>query len=576
MIQDKIKHDLVIVGKKEGFITGDRSFLEKAKKMDKRIFFTGVVNDALLAQYYAFSELFVFPSLYEGFGLPPLEAMACGRPVVASKAASIPEVCGDAVLYFDPLSTNDMANKIQRALQDLSLRKELIKKGKERARLFNWELSASQTTLLIQSLLDEKPEKNPTNNIKNKENKLKIVYANNYLFPRGGAEKVLLDQKELFQRKGHSVSVFSQSHPDNLPDHNQGWFPFWSDPKQAGLIDGFPRFLKFVYSRENRRIFKGFLKNEKPDIVHVHNIYGGLTTALLDAARDMKIPIVMTLHDYKLVSLSPNLLSGVSPCQVCLDGPSNFTCLLKRCHRGSFKSTFAYFWETWFARQFRKYDSVRYFIVPSLSMKKKIVSMGVDPQKVIVVFNTVRTNPKGITKKQGNYFLFAGRLADEKGVGMLLETFREFDGNLVLAGDGPNIKQYKSLVENKKNIQFVGQLNPSEIEKYYLNCLAVIVPSIWPETSSMTSLQAMACGKPVVASRIGALTEIVEEGETGFFFEPGNRKQLSEILKRLTSENGLAKRLGDQALITFEKKYSQDQQYNTLLDIYEKVIGSNR
>lgn len=152
LLKDRIPHDLILVGQKEGFITGDSAVFEKARSMEDRIQFTGIVSDDLLGQYYAFADLFVFPSLYEGFGLPPLEAMACGTPAVVSRAASIPEVCGDAAVYFDPASPEDMAEKILNTLGDQTLRQKLIQQGTERARLFKWDQSASETVHLLKSL----------------------------------------------------------------------------------------------------------------------------------------------------------------------------------------------------------------------------------------------------------------------------------------------------------------------------------------------------------------------------------------------------------------------------------------
>ena len=401
---------------------------------------------------------------------------------------------------------------------------------------------------------------------------MKLLLANNYFYNRGGAEKVFFGQKELFQRKGHKVFSFSQLHPDNLHDGHQHWFPPWSDPKRAGLIKAFPRFLKFVYSPGNRRLFRKYLQWTKPDLVHAHNLYGGLTTAILDAAADLGVPVVMTLHDYKIISPSPNLLSGNDPCRNCLVRPGTPECLLKRCHRGSWRSTFAYYWETWFNRRYRKYDSVKTFVVPSQFVGNMLVTAGLNPDRIRVVPNTVGSNPPAAGER-GDYFLFAARMEDEKGVEILLKALDGFPAKLVLAGDGPRLKHYKGRAAGRNNIEFTGHLNPKRMEEHYQNCLAVVIPSLWPETSSMVALQAMSLGKPVVASRIGALSELVEEGVTGFLVEPGNAGQLARVLERLESEPGLAERMGTAAREMFEKRYSQDRQYQMLIEIYEGVLG---
>jgi glycosyltransferase involved in cell wall biosynthesis len=154
LLTERIPHKLYIVGRKEGFITGDPAVLEKASRLGERVHFTGHVDDATLKQYFANADALVFPSLYEGFGLPPLEAMACGCPVIASRVASIPEVCGDAVAYFDPLEVPNMAEQISKVISDRVLREELCARGRERARLFRWDDCALATADVLKRHLE--------------------------------------------------------------------------------------------------------------------------------------------------------------------------------------------------------------------------------------------------------------------------------------------------------------------------------------------------------------------------------------------------------------------------------------
>lgn len=152
-IAQVISHDLIIVGKKEGFITGDDAVQEKAARLGDRVHFTGYIDDAALRQYFSHAAALVFPSLYEGFGLPPLEAMASGCPVIVSNVASLPEVCGDAAVYCDPYSSEDIAQKILFVLRNEPLRSDLSRKGLEQARKFTWEACAEETSRVIRGLL---------------------------------------------------------------------------------------------------------------------------------------------------------------------------------------------------------------------------------------------------------------------------------------------------------------------------------------------------------------------------------------------------------------------------------------
>ncbi len=142
-----------IVGKKDNFITVDKEVEKIARKLGNRVEFTGYVSDNELKELYRKAKLFLFPSLYEGFGLPPLEAMACGTPVVVSNAASLPEVCGDAAYYVNPYDINDIAKGIETVLKDEELQKELIQKGLKRVKLFSWEKSAKKLIKVIEEVL---------------------------------------------------------------------------------------------------------------------------------------------------------------------------------------------------------------------------------------------------------------------------------------------------------------------------------------------------------------------------------------------------------------------------------------
>ncbi len=152
-IADQIPHNLVIVGKKEGFIIGDEQALAYPSSLNERILFTGYINDEQLRQYYAHATALAFPSLYEGFGLPALEAMACHCPVLTSNITALPEVCGDAALYCNPYSVADIAEKLLQLASDEALRKMLTDKGYKRAAALTFDACADQTTEIIQQLL---------------------------------------------------------------------------------------------------------------------------------------------------------------------------------------------------------------------------------------------------------------------------------------------------------------------------------------------------------------------------------------------------------------------------------------
>jgi glycosyltransferase involved in cell wall biosynthesis len=155
LLQNDLPHDLVIVGAQEGFVRGDRDSVTAAVDFGGRVKLTGFVDDENLSAYYAHASLLVLPSLYEGFGLPPLEAMAIGCPVVAARAGALPEVCGDAALYFDPLNPDELATVIRRGLTDNSWIEKARRDGPSRAKEFSWQDCSRQTSLAIAELINQ-------------------------------------------------------------------------------------------------------------------------------------------------------------------------------------------------------------------------------------------------------------------------------------------------------------------------------------------------------------------------------------------------------------------------------------
>jgi glycosyltransferase involved in cell wall biosynthesis len=154
-VADKIPHDLVVVGKKEGFITNEDRADAEAGFLRDRVRFTGYIDDKSLRQYFTHADVLVFPSLYEGFGLPPLEAMAAGCPVIVSDIPSLAEVCGDAALYCDPRNPAHIADTIKRLIDNPPLQEELRERGQSRARQFTYEKCAQETVAVIEGVLEK-------------------------------------------------------------------------------------------------------------------------------------------------------------------------------------------------------------------------------------------------------------------------------------------------------------------------------------------------------------------------------------------------------------------------------------
>ena len=153
MIKDKIPHKLVLIGEKDGFITGEKEVFKIAKEIGDRVIFKGYVDEKTLEQYFINAEIFVFPSLYEGFGLPTVEAMACGCPVIASCIGSLLEVCKDGVMYCDPYSETDIAEKMEQLLKNEELRKKYIQRGERITKAYTWDKTVEKLIVSIENII---------------------------------------------------------------------------------------------------------------------------------------------------------------------------------------------------------------------------------------------------------------------------------------------------------------------------------------------------------------------------------------------------------------------------------------
>ncbi len=153
LVKNRMPHDLLIIGEREGFITTDRESRIRAADLTERIIFTGRLGDDELKRFVAHADALILPSLYEGFGLPPVEAMACGTPAVVSGVAALPEVCGDAALYLDPLDPENIAETILKVIQDAETQERLQARGKAKAAIYSWDSACEQTAKVIEQLI---------------------------------------------------------------------------------------------------------------------------------------------------------------------------------------------------------------------------------------------------------------------------------------------------------------------------------------------------------------------------------------------------------------------------------------
>lgn len=403
---------------------------------------------------------------------------------------------------------------------------------------------------------------------------MKIVFMNNYYYLRGGSERVFFDEMEILKLHGHEIVSFSRHYEKNFNSNFVSFFPSFIEYENVSILRKITTGLKLIYSLEAKDKITKMINHFMPDIIHAHNIYGRLTSSVLDAAKDRDIPVVMTLHDYKLICPSYSMLLNGRSCERCKGGRF-YNCLLTRCHKGSLSASAVYTIESYFNRLFKKYDHIKYFICPSRFLLIKHLESGLPEEKLIHISNFIRVEKYDPNYKHENYILYAGRLSKEKGIMTLLKAVNGLEVSLKIAGDGPMREEYETYAKGNQllNVLFEGYKTGDELRELFRNAAFIVFPSECYENAPMTILEAFAYGKPVIGSNIGGIPEMVVEGETGLLFGPGNPDELREKILYLLSNPSLIEAMSRKAREKTETEFNAEIHYKRLMEIYKAAIS---
>src|SRR3989304_3822752 len=359
---------------------------------------------------------------------------------------------------------------------------------------------------------------------------MKLIFANNYYYLRGGSERVFFDEMDMLSAYGHKVLPFTRHFEKNILSEYSRFFP------SAMYYDG--------------------------------------VSSIKDSAKSRKIPIVMTLHDYKLICPSYLMLLNSKPCERC-KGRKFYNPLFTLCHKNNFLASAIYTIESYFNLWFKKYDWIRFFICPSKFSMNIHLEAVITEEKLIHIPNFIKLKNFEPDYEPGNYILFVGRLSQEKGVLTLLKAVKGLDIELKIVGDGPIRKEYEKYIRNERitNVTFEGYKSGEELKSLYKNSAFVIFPSEWYENAPMTILETSAYGKPIIGSNIGGISEMIINEKTGLLFEPGDYNGLREKMKYLLSNPSLITRMGKDARKRAEEEYNAELHYKRLMEVYGKAIG---
>lgn len=365
--------------------------------------------------------------------------------------------------------------------------------------------------------------------------KPRILSVNNYHYIRGGAERIFLEQNIALRTAGYELAEFCMAHPQNLPSE---WQTFFTSNLEYNPSDS-PRTMlrkaaQVVWNRESAKRISRLISTFSPSIAHLHNVYHHISFSILPVLKEHGVPVVMTLHDLKLLCPAYSMFRGGHVCQECSTG-SYFNAVRFKCVKGSRLGSLVAAADNFFARTVGIVDRyVNTFVVPSLFYRQLLADSGIPPSKLVYIPNFT-TDAIGVVQPSfGDRYLFFGRLSPEKGIDVLLRGASLSGAKLSIAGVGPQQDELKSRASQLGvDCEFLGHLDEARLAQEIQRCRAVVVPSIWYENAPLTVLEALKYGKMVVGSRIGGIVELVDEGKTGFLFDPHNERALADHLTLL-------------------------------------------
>ena len=412
---------------------------------------------------------------------------------------------------------------------------------------------------------------------------MKILQVNKYFYVKGGPERYMFGVSKLLRAHGHDIAFFSMNNAKNGFSEWSKYFVHNVDyNKEAGIVNGIRMSKNILYSKESFDKISQLVDEFKPDVAHLHNFNHQLSPSILVALKSKKVPVVMTVHDYKLVCPSYSMLNHGNVCELCRERRF-YSCLGTKCHKNSFAKSAVATLESYLHHCiFKSYQHIDRFICPSVFIMKKLQEMGLKGNfsHLANFVDVGKFNPlnHSFEKKTADRFIFLGRLSKEKGVDTLFEAVKGLPVKLDIVGEGPMKKGLEERIrqESINNINLKGYLKTEELMGAVRGSFMGVVPSEWYENNPLSILEAFACGVPVIGTSIGGIPELVKDGETGFLFQLGNVDDLRDKIIRAINSGEEVEKMGERARRMVEEKYSPGTHYGTLIEIYKDAIKSSK
>lgn len=417
---------------------------------------------------------------------------------------------------------------------------------------------------------------------------MKILIVNYRYFISGGPEKYMFNIKKMLEDNGHEVSFFSVKSNKNEETKYSKYFVDAIGGNDAVYYDELKKTPKVImqllsrsiYSNEVKKALKMEIKEINPDIIYIIHFVNKLSPSVIDVAKEMGKPVVLRLSDYFMLCPRFDFLYNKKVCEDCLKNGYR-TCIKRRCVKNSKFASIVRVISMKIHKRMHIYDKIDAFVTPSNFLKNKLIENGYSKEKIYCIPTFTTSESIKESSKVGEYGLYFGRVAEEKGVETVVKAYKELpEYELKIMGDDTTeeAERLKNYIKdnNIKNVEFLGLKKGKELDDVIENAKFTVIPSIWYDNLPNTALESFIHSKPVIASNIGSLPELVIDGYNGYLFEPGNEKELVEKIRMLESNNEMILKMGKNSLEQLKNKFSKEGHYKKLMKLFERILEETK
>jgi len=414
---------------------------------------------------------------------------------------------------------------------------------------------------------------------------MNILLCNYRYFVSGGTERYLFNLTRILESKGHTVVPFSMQYKKNEPTPFSRYFALSpSGPDHVQFDDSELRLSKklrlfsaLLYNQEAKRKIKTIIRQEKIDIVHTIQIVNYLYPSVIDGCREMGVPVAFMAQDFQLLCPSYNFFCRGRICEKCKDG--YFNAVRNRCLKNSYSLSLAKVFAMYLHRYLKVNEKISAFLAVSEFLKNKMIEYGFDRSRVYHIPLPIDVDALKPCSENKGYILYMRGINEMRGIEVLVGAFKALDRpvRLKIAGEAHDNEsrrlKKRMLDENINNVEFVGFKPVQEIEELYRGAIFCVVPSLGYETGAHFTLEAMASGKPVLGTRVGANPEFIDEGVDGLLCKPGDIGDLCDKMRYFIDNPRVTIQMGKDARKKIEERYTSEIHYQSLLEIYNSVLS---